>query len=55
MMVWNSVLMAFREIERNVLRSFLTILGIVIGVGAVIILVTVGGGATAQVTKCSRS
>ena len=51
MMVWNSVLMAFREIERNVLRSFLTILGIVIGVGAVIILVTVGGGATAQVTK----
>jgi putative ABC transport system permease protein len=50
-MVWNSVLMAFREIERNVLRSFLTILGIVIGVGAVIILVTVGGGVTAQVTK----
>lgn len=40
----NSILLAFREIRRNVLRSFLTILGIVIGVAAVIIMVTIGGG-----------
>jgi putative ABC transport system permease protein len=33
------------------MRSFLTILGIVIGVAAVITLVTVGGGATAKVTE----
>ncbi len=47
----NSALLAFREIGRNVLRSFLTILGIVIGVASVVILVTMGNGATAQVTK----
>jgi putative ABC transport system permease protein len=50
-MVWNALLLALREIRRNVLRSFLTILGIVIGVAAVIIMVTLGGGATAQVTE----
>ena len=49
-MIWNALMLALREIRRNVLRSFLTILGIVIGVGAVITMVTIGGGATAQVT-----
>lgn len=44
-----TVILAFREIRRNVLRSSLTILGIVIGVAAVITLVTLGSGATAQV------
>lgn len=38
-----------REIRRNALRSSLTILGIVIGVAAVITMVTVGDGATKQV------
>ncbi|HPQ97752.1 MAG TPA: ABC transporter permease, partial [Thiolinea sp.] len=46
MMFWNSLLLALREIRRNLLRSFLTILGIVIGVGAVITMVTLGNGAT---------
>jgi putative ABC transport system permease protein len=50
-MLANTLLLALREIRRNVLRSFLTILGIVIGVAAVIIMVTIGGGATAQVTE----
>jgi putative ABC transport system permease protein len=50
-MLWNALLLALREIRRNVLRSFLTILGIVIGVAAVIVMVTLGGGATAQVTE----
>jgi putative ABC transport system permease protein len=50
-MIWNALLLAMREIRRNVLRSFLTTLGIVIGVGAVITMVTIGGGATAQVTE----
>jgi putative ABC transport system permease protein len=44
-----SLVMALREIRRNALRSFLTMLGIVIGVGAVIALVTIGQGATAKV------
>jgi len=49
MMFWNAILLALREIRRNVLRSSLTILGIVIGVGAVITMVTIGEGVTAQV------
>ena len=50
-MLWNAILLSLREIRRNVLRSFLTTLGIVIGVGAVITMVTIGGGATAQVRE----
>jgi putative ABC transport system permease protein len=48
-MLIETLLLAQRELRRNVLRSSLTILGIVIGVAAVITLVTVGNGATAQV------
>ncbi len=48
-MFGNAIILALREIRRNVLRSTLTILGIVIGVGAVITMVTIGEGATAQV------
>lgn len=50
-MLTNTILLALREIRRNVMRSILTILGIVIGVAAVIIMVTIGAGATAQVTE----
>ena len=48
-MLWNAFLLALREIRRNVLRSILTILGVVIGVAAVIVMVTLGGGATQAV------
>jgi putative ABC transport system permease protein len=48
-MLWNSLLLSIRAIRRNVLRSFLTILGVVIGVSAVIIMVTLGDGATQSV------
>jgi len=48
-MLWETILLAAREIRRNVLRSSLTILGIVIGVAAVITMVTIGRGATEQV------
>ena len=41
--------MAFRELRRNVMRSLLTMLGIIIGVAAVIVVVTLGSGATQQV------
>jgi putative ABC transport system permease protein len=50
-MLWNALMLAMRAIRRNVLRSFLTTLGIVIGVAAVITMVTLGEGATAQVTQ----
>ena len=49
-MLWETILQALRAIRRNVLRSSLTVLGIVIGVAAVITMVTMGNGATAQVT-----
>lgn len=48
-MLANTLLMAVREIRRNVLRSGLTVLGIIIGVAAVIIIVTLGAGTTRQV------
>jgi putative ABC transport system permease protein len=48
-MLWNALVLALREIRRNVLRSILTILGVVIGVAAVIVMVTLGGGATQAV------
>ncbi|MGQ9369038.1 ABC transporter permease [Azospirillum sp. ST 5-10] len=44
------VKLAFQAIRRNALRSVLTVLGIVIGVGAVIAMVTIGNGTTAKVT-----
>jgi putative ABC transport system permease protein len=50
-MLWSTVLLAIREIRRNALRSLLTILGIIIGVGAVIVMVTLGEGATVQVRE----
>jgi putative ABC transport system permease protein len=50
-MVWNAFLLSLRELRRNVMRSFLTILGIVIGVAAVIVMVTLGTGATVQVSQ----
>src|SRR4030067_2526052 len=50
-MLCNTILLALREIKRNILRSFLTVLGIVIGVAAVITMVTIGGGATVQVQQ----
>ncbi len=40
---------AFRALRRNKLRSVLTALGIIIGVGAVIAMVGIGNGAKAQV------
>ena len=45
-MLYSVFMLALRSVQRNMLRSFLTILGIVIGVGAVITMVTLGNGAT---------
>jgi len=48
-MLWNAFVIALREIRRNLLRAFLTVIGVVIGVAAVITLVTLGRGATEMV------
>ena len=50
-MIGNALRIGLKEIRRNLLRSFLTILGIVIGVAAVNIIVTLGSGATLQVQQ----
>jgi putative ABC transport system permease protein len=50
-MVWNAIILALSAIRRNLMRSTLTVLGIVIGVAAVIVMVTLGNGATSRVTS----
>jgi len=49
-MLWNTLNLAVRAIGRNLMRSFLTILGIVIGIAAVTTLLAVGKGATKSVS-----
>ncbi len=48
-MIWNAFAIALREIARNLTRAFLTVLGIFIGVAAIITMVTLGQGATIAV------
>ena len=48
-MIFNAFLLALREIRRNLTRAFLTVLGVIIGVSAVITMVTLGQGTTAAV------
>ncbi|GAB4358441.1 MAG: ABC transporter permease [Kiloniellaceae bacterium] len=48
-MLYETLSLAAQAIRRNALRSFLTLLGIVIGVAAVIAMVTIGNGTTAKV------
>jgi putative ABC transport system permease protein len=50
-MIWNAIVLAMSAIRRNLMRSTLTVLGIIIGVGAVILMVTLGNGATASVAS----
>ena len=48
-MIWETVRLALRSVRRNALRSFLTLLGIVIGVAAVIAILINGAGTTEKV------
>jgi putative ABC transport system permease protein len=49
-MLWEAIKLAMQSVARNALRSALTLLGIVIGVAAVIAMVTIGNGTTQKVT-----
>jgi putative ABC transport system permease protein len=51
MIVWDTIQTAFMELSTNKLRTGLTMLGIVIGVGAVVALMAAGQGAQQGVTK----
>jgi putative ABC transport system permease protein len=50
-MLWSTVLLSIKGLRRNKLRSFLTMLGIVIGVSAVVTMVTLGNGTTQSVSQ----
>src|SRR5258708_34338185 len=50
-MIIDALLLALRELRRNMMRASLTTLGVIIGVAAVIAMVTLGNGATASVTS----
>jgi putative ABC transport system permease protein len=51
MKTWNILLSAFRALQRNKMRSFLTMLGIIIGVAAVIAMLAIGQGAEYSVKE----
>jgi putative ABC transport system permease protein len=51
MKILNILLSAFRALQRNKMRSFLTMLGIIIGVGAVIAMLAIGQGAEFSVKE----
>jgi putative ABC transport system permease protein len=51
MKILNIVLSAFRALQRNKMRSFLTMLGIIIGVAAVIAMLAIGQGAEYSVKQ----
>ncbi len=51
MLLWKVIKVALRGIMANKMRSFLTMLGIIIGVGAIIAMLSFGEGAKQQVTQ----
>ncbi len=50
-MLFNAFLQALREIKRNLMRSLLTAVGIVIGIASVIAMVNIGKGASTSITE----
>lgn len=49
-MIFQSVKMAWNAVSANKMRTFLTMLGIIIGVASLIVLVSIANGATSSVT-----
>jgi putative ABC transport system permease protein len=52
---WQTFLVALRALARNKMRSFLTTLGVIIGVGALIVVVAIGEGAKKTVEQAFAS
>ena len=54
MRVFMAIKIAKRALGRNLMRSLLTMLGVIIGVGAVIAMVAIGQGAHASIRALAR-
>ncbi|PAU99936.1 multidrug ABC transporter substrate-binding protein [Helicobacter sp. TUL] len=54
-MLLNAFVLALRQIRRNFLRAFLTMLGVIIGVGAVVTMISLGNGVTKQTSDTFTS
>ncbi len=54
-MIINAFLLALRQITRNYMRAFLTMLGVIIGVGAVIIMINLGNGTQSMIKSAIES
>ncbi|MBS4869729.1 MAG: ABC transporter permease, partial [Eubacterium sp.] len=46
-----NIMSAFRNVLSNKMRTFLTMLGIIIGIAAVIAITSIGNGSQAQITE----
>ena len=55
MLFFENLMLAFSSIKTNKMRSLLTMLGIIIGIGAVIAIVTVGNSLTNSITSSMES
>ena len=53
--IFENLKVAFKSLSSNKLRAFLTMLGIIIGVGSVVAVISVGAGATASITNNLQS
>jgi putative ABC transport system permease protein len=51
MLIWTIIKVAYRSIAANKMRSFLTMLGVIIGVAAVIAMLALGAGTKEKVTE----
>src|SRR5574344_1068989 len=50
-MIWENIKLAFSSMKVNKMRTLLSLLGIIIGVGAVVAILTLGNSATASISS----
>lgn len=55
MLIWENILLAFNSLLSNKMRALLTMLGIIIGIGSVIAIITVGNSLTLSISENMQS
>ena len=55
MLIWENIILAINSLLSNKMRAFLTMLGIIIGIGSVIAIITVGDSLTISVSENMQS